>query len=302
MLLFYHGNLSQSRQIVIFLKVVTQRHFVRGVKVMCDELGVSLKRFRELMDNSGKNRQEIAKIFGCDTSTITKHYNGDRGITTEQLIKYAKLFHVSADYLLGLSNAPTTDKNLQMICDYTGLSLAAVEVLHNKAYPLTLDALSDKLDSVDIDSTTTESAALKQQIANMGLKSIAEYKAFVKNLTKPVIDASVDDSKDFIYLLNKFIESPNQEFVEVMADLAQYIKATQNLLQGYRLNSSKEYNEFRLFLVSKKLGELANSVANEYIEFKGKDIEAQEHQKEMTDLLKIMNILSAIEGDPNVNH
>ena len=87
-----------------------------------------------------------------------------------------------------------------------------------------------------------------------------------------------------------------------MADLAQYIKATQNLLQGYRLNSSKEYNEFRLFLVSKKLGELANSVANEYIEYKGKDIEAQEHQKEMTDLLKNMNILSAIEGDPNVNH
>lgn len=108
---------------------------------MCDNSSVILKRFRELMDNSGKSRQEIAKEFGCDASTITKHYNGDRGLTTDQLIKYAKLFNVSADYMLGLASDATTDKDKAYICDYTGLSSTAVDYLH-KIKPYSKAALS----------------------------------------------------------------------------------------------------------------------------------------------------------------
>ena len=73
---------------------------------MCDKMGANIKRFQKLIDNSGKTRPTIAKELGCDTSTITKHYNGDRGITTDYLIKYAKYFNVSADYLNGGIDEP----------------------------------------------------------------------------------------------------------------------------------------------------------------------------------------------------
>ena len=47
--------------------------------------------------------------------------------------KIAKYFQVSADYLLGLSNTPTTDEDLKFICDYTGLSDTVINSLfHNK--------------------------------------------------------------------------------------------------------------------------------------------------------------------------
>ena len=82
---------------------------------MCDKNSIDIKRFQELMDNSGKTRPTIAKDLGCDTSTITKHYNGDRGVTTDYLIKYAKYFNVSADYLLGLSNAKPIEPEIQDI-------------------------------------------------------------------------------------------------------------------------------------------------------------------------------------------
>lgn len=95
---------------------------------MCDK-NITTVRLKQLIENSGKTRKEIAEQLKCDTSTITKHYNGDRDITTDFLIKYANLFDVSADYLLGLSDTPTTDKDIQFICDYTGLSERAIEVL-----------------------------------------------------------------------------------------------------------------------------------------------------------------------------
>lgn len=96
---------------------------------MCDKMGANIKRFQKLIDNSGKTRPTIAKELGCDTSTITKHYNGDRGITTDYLIKYAKYFNVSADYLLGLSNAKSINPEMQAASKYTGLNDESIQAL-----------------------------------------------------------------------------------------------------------------------------------------------------------------------------
>lgn len=83
---------------------------------------MELARFRELVDKE-KSRDSMSKKMAeqglnCNTSTITKHYNGDRTISTEFVIKYAKYFGVSADYLLGLSNVPVIDdKALKRLSD-----------------------------------------------------------------------------------------------------------------------------------------------------------------------------------------
>ena len=97
---------------------------------MSDKKGVVLERLRELIDSSGKTREEIAKAIECDTSTITKHYNGNRQVAPEFIIKYAQFFGVSSDYLLGLSNAESTDKDIQIISKYTGLSDEAIKALN----------------------------------------------------------------------------------------------------------------------------------------------------------------------------
>lgn len=97
---------------------------------MCDQ-NITVKRIRKLIDDSKKTREEIAKSkeFQCDTSTITKHYNGDRNINSEYIIKYAKYFNVSADYLLGISDVASNDRDLQFICDYMGLEEQTIEHL-----------------------------------------------------------------------------------------------------------------------------------------------------------------------------
>lgn len=84
---------------------------------------MELARFRKLVDKE-KSRDSIAKKMteqglDCKISTINKHYNGDRKISTEYVIKYAKYFGVSTDYLLGLSNVPVIadDKALKHLSD-----------------------------------------------------------------------------------------------------------------------------------------------------------------------------------------
>lgn len=88
---------------------------------------ICLERLKKLIDKD--TRENIAKAFGCDTSLITKHYTGKRDVTAEYIVKYAKYFNVSADYLLGLTDAKTNNANMRMICDYTGLSESAVNGL-----------------------------------------------------------------------------------------------------------------------------------------------------------------------------
>ena len=96
---------------------------------MSDKLNIKLDRLKRLIDT--KTREQIAEALKCDTSTITKHYNGDRRITIDYLVKYAQYFDVSADYLLGLTDVATTDKDLRFVCDYTGLDEKTVKILNS---------------------------------------------------------------------------------------------------------------------------------------------------------------------------
>lgn len=95
---------------------------------MGDKNVVRLDRLRYLIDGETA-RQVIADKLGCDVSLITKHYNGDRNVSLDYVVKYADYFKVSTDYLLGVSDVATNDKDLQYICDYTGLNEKSINNL-----------------------------------------------------------------------------------------------------------------------------------------------------------------------------
>lgn len=62
-------------------------------------LGEKLKQLR--LDRK-LNQKQLGEIMGLAVSTISNHETGARDPSLEALIKYARFFHVSADYLLGL--------------------------------------------------------------------------------------------------------------------------------------------------------------------------------------------------------
>lgn len=84
---------------------------------------------RNLSDLIGKDVSKMAEYLNCSPQAINQYKQGTAVPQVEKLIKIAEYFNVSTDYLLGLSNVKSTDTELKGVCEYTGLSEKAVNVL-----------------------------------------------------------------------------------------------------------------------------------------------------------------------------
>ena len=64
-------------------------------------------RLADLMKEHNISQPELAKELGCSKSTISRFISGAKGtLTHEQVLKIARLFNVSTDFLLGETNIP----------------------------------------------------------------------------------------------------------------------------------------------------------------------------------------------------
>lgn len=61
-------------------------------------------RIRDLREDNDLTQSEIAKILGCTQQTYSRYETGEITIDINSLIKLAKFYKTSIDYLVGLSN------------------------------------------------------------------------------------------------------------------------------------------------------------------------------------------------------
>ena len=88
-------------------------------------------RLNELFGNSGESQEEVANKLGTTRQTFGNWLAGRNQPDYETLIAIAKYYNVSADYLLGLTETPTRNEDVQKACITTGLSEKAVISLKN---------------------------------------------------------------------------------------------------------------------------------------------------------------------------
>lgn len=91
---------------------------------------VLAKRLVDLRVKNGISQEELAKKIGITRQSLSLYEKSERTINIDILLRISKVFDVSADYLLGVTDNKTTDTTLQATCNYTGLSEKAVETLH----------------------------------------------------------------------------------------------------------------------------------------------------------------------------
>ena len=60
------------------------------------------KRIKELREDSDLTQLELAEVLGITQRTISYYENNQREIPVNVLVKYAKYFNVSLDYICGL--------------------------------------------------------------------------------------------------------------------------------------------------------------------------------------------------------
>ena len=65
------------------------------------------KRIRDLREDKDLNQTAIAKILGMSQTGYSKYETGENDIPTAVLIKLARFYNTSVDYLLGRTNTKT---------------------------------------------------------------------------------------------------------------------------------------------------------------------------------------------------
>ena len=63
-----------------------------------------MERIKELRLARNMTQKELADMLGVDRTAIVKYETGKNGPTSEILIKLAKIFNVSLEYLLGIDD------------------------------------------------------------------------------------------------------------------------------------------------------------------------------------------------------
>lgn len=61
-------------------------------------------RIRDLREDSDLTQTKIAQYLGMSQTGYSKYETGENDIPTQVLIKLAAFYHVSTDYLLGISD------------------------------------------------------------------------------------------------------------------------------------------------------------------------------------------------------
>jgi transcriptional regulator with XRE-family HTH domain len=100
------------------------------------------ERIKGLRIKNNMTQPELAAALNCTRQKIADWERGKSQPSTSDLINLSKILETSSDYLLGLSDAPTSDKDLQYICDTIGLSKEAIETLSNTK--LDIESVEDK--------------------------------------------------------------------------------------------------------------------------------------------------------------
>lgn len=76
-------------------------------------MDVFSKRLQSLRKDAGLKQSDLAEALHSNNATISTYENG-REPSFDVLIDFAKFFHVTTDYLLGLSSSKGTDSSVLM--------------------------------------------------------------------------------------------------------------------------------------------------------------------------------------------
>lgn len=87
---------------------------------------------KKLRADKELTQQAFADRLRYNRQKIADWERGKSSPSADDLILLSRTFDVSADYLLGLTDAATSDKDVQFVCDYTGLNETTISKLRNQ--------------------------------------------------------------------------------------------------------------------------------------------------------------------------
>ena len=187
-ILWINDNIKAFSTLFIVCGKIATYNARGGFELEINEIIKKLRKDKDL------TQSQLGEILSCDRTRIVDIERGKTEPKLEDIRILSKKYNVSADYLLGIDDIPTNDKDKQFVCNYTGLSLDAIE-------KLTTPHIDDENFSLD----DIPSISVCDPITNLPL-----FKSFVNG--------------DDISHLSLFIEDNNFfEFVRLLSDYSKNV-------------------------------------------------------------------------------
>ena len=86
-------------------------------------------RLRGLMEQRGVTQSDLAAKLNITRAAVSQYCRGGTSPDWERLRQIAEVLGASVDYLVGLTDCVTPNMECRAVCDYTGLSEAALDAL-----------------------------------------------------------------------------------------------------------------------------------------------------------------------------
>lgn len=187
------------------------------------------ERIEYLRRNSLMKQKDLAEILRKDRAQITKMENGTKFVDTDTLKELAKIFNVSTDYLLGLTETETPNTDIISMSNLTGLTEKAIaNLIHLNKYHngYLLSTINYLLEQETIYPDAYYSLINEENIINPTETELIKYKElgesfkdWKKNNFIKVISAinnylnlEIKDGK--LYMFNPTIENTNNIYVD----------------------------------------------------------------------------------------
>ena len=68
------------------------------------------RRIRDLREDRDLTQKEVSRLLNCSQQVYSNYELGQRDVPTDILIKLSRIYNVSIDYILGISDCPTIQK------------------------------------------------------------------------------------------------------------------------------------------------------------------------------------------------
>lgn len=87
------------------------------------------ERLFKIREEHEETQDQLAEAIGITRQSLSRYEISDRTPNIEIVYNIAKHYNISVDYLLGLSDIQSTNKDVENVCEVTGLDEDAVEEL-----------------------------------------------------------------------------------------------------------------------------------------------------------------------------
>lgn len=121
------------------------------------------KRLHKSRIDIGYTLRDVGSKLNFDYRTISDYENGRCGVSLDNLLKFAELYGVSVNYLLGISKGKTDDMT---IYDYTGLDREYIDKLHKLKLKNQITVLKRCIDDLSKVEETVDTEDVESIIGN----------------------------------------------------------------------------------------------------------------------------------------